>query len=184
MQHSSTKQYNDLKQFIHGEISGSYREIYAMAYEDLDRNPRGEAQFFWNFLRSLNLKVDQRFFEDFQYNDGFQILDQMGRLTYFSLNIAKLLKFDIEHVLSTPFDQLFERDPFVTKRVFECFTKIMTSPKREVCDLDDIPLHVVKQVGFPDHSYTVAFKRAYPVYTSDNVFYGFVLRLDVKPVQN
>ena len=95
-----------LTDFIHGEASSSYLKLVSSAYEDLEKNPTGESQFFWNFLKSLNLRVNQRFFDDFQFNDGFQIVDQAGRLTYFSLNIARLLRFDIEHVLKTPFDQL------------------------------------------------------------------------------
>lgn len=181
---SGRAQLKTVADFIHSEITNAYKDVYAAATEDFEKDNIGEALFFWSFLKELKLKVHSKFFEDFQYHDGFQIVDQYGRLTYFSLNIAKLLKFDLDHVLNTPFDELFERDPFMTKRIMESFVKIMSSPRDQVFDLADIPQHVVKQIGFPNDSYTVCFKKAYPVYQHDGILYGYVLRLDVNPLDH
>ena len=174
----------NINDFVYHGVSDTFLKTFAAASSDLEKSIEGEAQFFWNFLKDSNLRVHSEFFEDFQMNDGFQIVDQSGRLTYFSMNIAKLLRFDLEHVLSTPFDELFERDPFMTKRIMDSFFKIMTHHERQVFDLTEIPKHVVRQIGFLNDSYFVSFKKAYPVFIDKGMFYGFVLRLDVKTVQN
>jgi hypothetical protein len=174
----------ELQNFVHGEITEAYKNQTVSALKDLEKNSIGESQFFWSFMKEMGLKVHSDFFKDFQFGDGFQVLDQMGRLTYFSLNIARLLKFDLDHVLQTPFDELFERDPFMTKRIMDSFLKIMASPNHVVHDLTGIPKHEVKQIGFPSDSYYVSFKKAYPVYMNDGTFYGFVLRLDIEKILN
>lgn len=176
--------YFKLQDYIHGELTDAYKNQVFAALNDLENNPVGESQFFWHFMKNMGLKVHPDFFKDFQFGDGFQIVDQMGRLTYFSLNIAKLLKFDLDHVLQTPFDELFERDPFMTKRIMDLFLRILAGPNKDAFDLTVIPKHEVKQIGFPNDSYYVSFKKAYPVYLSDGTFYGFVLRLDVERALN
>lgn len=176
----------NLNEYSYPAITEYYQnqnhELLQSAYEDLFKDENGQARFFWNFLKEVGLKVHPGFYIEFNPYDGFQLLDQYGRLTYFSLNIAKKLRFTLDHVVQTPFDQLFERDPFITKQIMDVFLKMISGNKAEVYDISIIPKHTVKQVGFPEHDYSVEFKKAYPVHTKDGSFYGYVLRLDVQDV--
>lgn len=153
---------------------------YYLAMTDLEKEKSGEAVFFWAFLRDVGLRVHREFFEDFNFRDGFQIVNSHGQLVYFSTNIALKLRHDLPTVLTTPFEELFERDPFMTKRIMEGFIQLLSGSKEQTYDLSAIPRHVVRQKGFPDHDYTVQFLKAYPVHKEDGSFYGFVLRLDVQ----
>ena len=173
-----------ISDFLHDQIGTEFK-LSLTAQKDLEKNEgHGESQFFWSFAKKLNLKMGPEFFEDFDVNDSFQLIDQYGRLTYFSFSIARLLKFDMDHVLNTPFDELFQRDPFTEKRIMEKFMSIVESPQLSVFDLTDIPVHVVQQKGFPLDSYSVALKKAYRVYQGNGQPYGLILRLDVKLLQN
>jgi hypothetical protein len=171
----------NLAEFIYNPTLDQISQYY-LAMSDLEREPSGEAVFFWAFLKDLGLKVHHEFFQDFNFHDGFQIVNQEGRLVYFSTNIALKLKHDLPTVLSTPFEELFERDPFMSKRIMDGFVQLLTGPKNQSYDLSGVPKHPVKQKGFPDSDYTVEFKKAYPVHQKDGSFYGFVLRLDVQEV--
>ncbi|MCE3010070.1 MAG: hypothetical protein LW875_05615, partial [Proteobacteria bacterium] len=67
---------------------------YFLAMSDLEREKSGESKFFWAFLRDVGLRVHREFFEDFNFHDGFQIVNQYGQLVYFSTNIALKLRYD------------------------------------------------------------------------------------------
>lgn len=153
---------------------------YFLAMTDLEKEKSGEAVFFWAFLRDVGLRVNHEFFEDFNFHDGFQIVNSKGQLVYFSTNIALKLRHDLPTVLRTPFDELFDRDPFMTRRIMDGFIQLLNGPKDQCFDLSSVPRHVVRQKGFPDYDYTVQFLKAYPVHKEDGSFYGFVLRLDAK----
>lgn len=174
-----------LQDFAFPEIRKYYQNLtnlshnLAAVYEDLFKEENTQARFFWSFLKKVNLRVHPGFFVDFDSHDGFQLVDLQGRLTYHSLNVATKLKFTLEEVLEKPFDELFERDPFVTRQIMNVFVEIISSQEMRVFDLSAIPQHRVQQKGFANSDYLVKFKKAYPVKNQDGTFYGFVLSLNV-----
>jgi hypothetical protein len=169
----------ELLDFVHNPEIDQVSKYY-LAMTDLEKEKSEEAVFFWSFLRTSGLRVHHQFFEDFNFHDGFQIVNEQGQLVYFSSNISLKLRHDLDTVVRTPFDELFERDPFMSKRIMDGFIQLLTGPKTQSYDLSSVPRHVVRQKGFPDHDYTVQFIKAYPVHRKDGHFYGFVLRLNVQ----
>ncbi len=161
-------------------LRGLVGEAYKRTLEasgDLLNEKFGRAEFFWSFMQKLGLELHPDFFKDFTLDRGFQLMDARGHLVYFSPNIAKFLKFPIDHVLQTPFENLFRRDPAISEMITERFIHGLQTG--DVTDLARIPKHTVQQIGYEQFDYSVEFIKAYPAHFRDGVLYGFVIASNV-----
>ena len=106
-------------------------------------------------LNHLNLILPEEFYKKLSANDFVEIYSRDGVQLFRTLNVTKLMTYSLETILTSSFEDLFERDEIYTSKIINAASQILNLKTDYIENF--CPEHVVSE-RFGKSSVVISYK--------------------------
>ncbi|MEZ0390716.1 MAG: hypothetical protein ACAH59_00775 [Pseudobdellovibrionaceae bacterium] len=169
------------RQLVHRLLDEQQPKADQDPWSDL---PPSTELFVRRVFKVGRLKVASSFWETLKDNYGFELWSSELEYVVGCGKFLSLTSYSQEELLSTPWNQLFERDPIHIQQLLTAFQRMMETQEPQ---FNVTPFHVVKETqSVKKVSLMVAIRAIYPFYFEEmpNTPAGAVALTEFKPLSS
>lgn len=129
--------------FITAHLTAYLQQIYQAAFEKITLRGDNRQHVWWS-LKNLRLVPPSDLLDKISSDDIIEIYNNEGIQVFRSFELFQHISYSLSEIFTFTWMELFERDEFVFKRVFDAVDKVLAGEVTGVVK-QQLPPHVLKE---------------------------------------